>query len=295
MEKNMRSMTGYGKGVVHNENFEVTVEIKSVNNRFLDLTIRLPRELNHEEMPMREYIKKFVLRGKMNVFVNVRQNPQSESGLFINWDEVKKNFNQLKRIQETLQINDHVRLEHLLSFPEIFNPNLAEVAEAQLHPLIFQALEQAMQEFVRMSEREGQNILTDIKQRLERVENLTEEIQARAPENLKSEFDRLYRNVLNMIGEQKIDQARLEQEIAIISDRVDITEEMVRLKSHLDLFKKTLNNNGEIGKRLNFILQEMHREANTINSKTTLLDISHRVIKIKEEVEKLREQIQNIE
>ncbi len=291
----MRSMTGYGKGLSHNENFEVSVEIKSVNNRFFDLNIRLPRELNHEEMAIRDFLKKHVRRGKMNIFVNIRQNPQGESGLFINWDEVKKNFTQLKRIQETLGINEEVHLEHLLAFPEIFNPNLEEVAEKQLHPLIFEALNFAVREFVRMSEGEGHNILNDVTQRLAKVETLTHEIQEKAPQNLKSEFERLYRNVLNMIGEQKLDRSRLEQEIAIISDRVDITEEVVRLKSQLDLFKNTLNSKGEIGKRLNFILQEMHREANTINSKTTMLDISHRVIQIKEEVEKLREQIQNIE
>ncbi len=291
----MRSMTGYGKGIRHNENFEVTVEIKSVNNRFLDLNIRLPRELNHEEMAIRDFVKQRILRGKMNVFVNVRQNPQSEGTLFINWDEVKKNFNQLKSIQSTLGIHDEVRLEHLLNFPEIFNPNLEEVAEEQLHPLIFEALDEALNEFVQMSEREGQNILQDIVRRLERIENLTEEIHTLAPQNLQSEFDRLYRNVMNLIGENKLDQNRLEQEIAVISDRVDITEEVVRLKSHIDLFRKTLDASGEVGKRLNFILQEIHREANTINSKTTLLDISHRVIKIKEEAEKLREQVQNVE
>ncbi|RLD16454.1 YicC family protein [candidate division KSB1 bacterium] len=291
----MRSMTGYGKGMSQNENFEVTVEIKSVNNRFLDLNIRLPKELNHEEVGMRDFIKSKILRGKINVFVNIRENPQSESDLFVNWEAIKKNFNHLNAIRQTLGIKEAVRLEHLLSFPEVFNPNLEEIAQEQLHPLIMQALEAALDEFLRMSEREGKNILDDVRGRLQRIGLLTNEIEELAPVNVQDEFDRLYQNTLNLIGEKKIDKTRLEQEIAIISDRVDITEEIVRMKSHLDLFNKTLNTNGEVGKRLNFILQEMNREANTMNSKTTMLEISHRVIKIKEEVEKLREQIQNIE
>ncbi len=288
-------MTGYGKGMSRNDNFEVTVEIKSVNNRFLDINVRLPKELNHEEMAMRDFIKARVLRGKINVFVNIRENPQSESDLFVNWEAIKKNFNHLKAIRETLGIKEEIRLEHLLSFPDVFNPDLEELAEEQLHPLIFAALEQAMNEFLEMSRQEGANILADVNKRLQKVEDLTREIETLAPSNLQEEFDRLYRNTMNLIGEKKLDKTRLEQEIALISDRVDITEEIVRMKSHIDLFKKTLNTGGEVGKRLNFILQEMNREANTMNSKTTLLDISHRVIKIKEEVEKLREQIQNAE
>ena len=291
----MRSMTGYGKGMSRNDNFEVTVEIKSVNNRFLDINVRLPKELNHEEMAMRDFIKARVLRGKINVFVNIRENPQSESDLFVNWEAIKKNFNHLKAIRETLGIKEEIRLEHLLSFPDVFNPDLEELAEEQLHPLIFAALEEAMNEFLEMSRQEGANILADVNKRLQKVEDLTREIETLAPSNLQEEFDRLYRNTMNLIGEKKLDKTRLEQEIALISDRVDITEEIVRMKSHIDLFKKTLNTGGEVGKRLNFILQEMNREANTMNSKTTLLDISHRVIKIKEEVEKLREQIQNAE
>ena len=213
----------------------------------------------------------------------------------MNWEAIKKNFNHLKAIRETLGIKEEIRLEHLLSFPDVFNPDLEELAEEQLHPLIFAALEEAMNEFLEMSRQEGANILADVNKRLQKVEDLTREIETLAPSNLQEEFDRLYRNTMNLIGEKKLDKTRLEQEIALISDRVDITEEIVRMKSHIDLFKKTLNTGGEVGKRLNFILQEMNREANTMNSKTTLLDISHRVIKIKEEVEKLREQIQNAE
>ncbi len=291
----MRSMTGYGKGISRNENFEVSVELKSVNNRFLDLNVRLPKELSHEENPVRELVKSRIKRGKVSIFIKLKQNPQSESGAFINWEEVQKNYNQLKVIQEKLGLGDSIRLDHLLAFQDIFTPDLETIAEEQIHPLIFEALEKALEEFIRMSEREGRNIFADIEGRVKKIEKLTHEIQELAPQNLKSEFDRLYKNVLNLISEKNLENSRLEQEIAIISDRVDITEECVRLLSHIDLFKITLTSKDEVGKRMNFILQEMHREANTINSKTTMLEISHRIIQVKEEIEKLREQVQNIE
>ncbi len=291
----MRSMTGYGKGMARNDQFEVTIEIKGVNNRFLDLSIRLPKELNAEEVYIREAIKSRVHRGKVLVFVNVEQNPESSEELFIDWPALEKRYQQLLSIRQKLNLKDEVQLEHLLQFSELLAPNLEAVAETQIKPLITEALESALNAFIEMKEQEGRNILNDVQSRLKLVEKLTTEIQNMAPENVKKEFERLHENVRSLMEEQKIDVARLEQEIAILSDRVDITEECVRLSSHIDLFKKTLNNGGDMGKRLNFILQEMHREANTINSKTTMVEIAHRVITVKEEIEKLREQVQNIE
>ncbi len=291
----MRSMTGYGKGMARNDQFEVTIEIKGVNNRFLDLSIRLPKELNAEEVYIREAIKSKVHRGKVLVFVNVEQNPEGSEELFIDWPALEKRYQQLRSIRQKLNLKDEVQLDHLLQFSELLAPNLEAVAETQIKPLITEALESALNAFIEMKEQEGRNILNDVQSRLKLVEKLTTEIQNIAPENVKKEFERLYENVRSLMEEQKIDVARLEQEIAILSDRVDITEECVRLISHIDLFKKTLNNGGDMGKRLNFILQEMHREANTINSKTTMVEIAHRVITVKEEIEKLREQVQNIE
>ncbi len=291
----MRSMTGYGKAVSSNENFNVSVEIKSVNNRFLDISVRLPKELSSEEIFVREFLKNKVLRGKIFVYVNVEQNQQNGGELFIDWPAAEQKVKQLQALRDTFKLKEELKLTHLLMFPDLFSMDLEAVVEEQIRPLILDALEKALDEFLRMREQEGANLLKDLQTRMAKIQKLVEEIKKIAPKNVKIEFERLTRNVKNLIDEQSIDPARLEQEVAILSDRVDITEECVRLKSHIDLFQQTINKEGDIGKRLNFILQEMHREANTINSKTTILEISHKVITIKEEIEKLREQVQNIE
>ena len=291
----MRSMTGYGKAVANNEIFTVSVEIKSVNNRFLDMTVRLPKELSSEEIYIREFLKGKVIRGKIFIYVNVEQNQQNGNELFIDWQAAEKKVKLLQTIKEKFALNDEVKLNHLLMFPDLFAMDLEALVEEQIRPLILEALQTALQEFLRMREQEGANLLKDLKNTLNKIETLVKEIKTIAPENVQTEFERLFKNVKNLIEEQNIDQGRMEQELAILADRVDITEECVRLQSHVDLFKQTLNKPEDIGKRLNFILQEMHREANTINSKTTMLEISHKVINIKEEIEKLREQVQNIE
>ncbi|APF19530.1 Conserved hypothetical protein CHP00255 [Caldithrix abyssi DSM 13497] len=291
----MRSMTGYGKAVLSNEYFMVSVEIKGVNNRFLDLSVRLPKELSSEEIQVREFLKNKVIRGKIFVYVNVEQSQQNGSELFVDWQAAEKKVKQLNALRERFKLADELKLTHLLMFPELFAMDLESVVETQIRPLLLGALEKAAQEFIHMREQEGANLLRDMRQRMRKIEELVDEIKEIAPQNVKAEFERLYRNVQSLIEEQNIDRSRMEQELAILSDRVDITEECVRLKSHIGLFNQTVENDGDIGKRLNFILQEMHREANTINSKTTMLEISHKVITIKEEIEKLREQVQNIE
>lgn len=291
----MRSMTGYGKATSHNEWFTVSVEIKSVNNRFLDVSVRLPKELSSEEVLIREYLKGKVIRGKIFIYVNLEQTQQDGKELFIDWQAAEQKVQMLIALKERFQLDDNVKLNHLLMFPDLFTMDLQALIEEQIRPLILEALEKAMSEFLKMREQEGANLRQDFQQRLEKIDQLVNEIRQIAPDNIQLEFERLVKNVKNLIDDQKVDVGRLEQEIAILSDRVDITEECVRLKSHIDLFKKTIAMQEDIGKRLNFLLQEMHREANTISSKTTMLEISHKVITIKEEIEKLREQVQNIE
>ncbi len=291
----MRSMTGYGKAASNNEWFTVSVEIKSVNNRFLDVSVRLPKELSSEEIVIREYLKGQITRGKIFIYVDLEKTQPEGKELFIDWQAAEQKVQMLNTLKERFQLDDSVKLNHLLMFPDLFTLDLQNLIEEQIRPLLLEALEKASSEFLKMREQEGANLKLDLEKRLENIERLVNEIKQIAPDNIQHEFERLSKNVNSLIGEQKVDTGRLEQELAILSDRVDITEECVRLKSHIDLFKKTIAMKEDIGKRLNFLLQEMHREANTISSKTTMLEISHRVINVKEEIEKLREQVQNIE
>jgi len=291
----MRSMTGYGKARTASDSLEIAIEIKSVNSRYLDLSIKLPTSLSALEMRMREKIRESVIRGKISVFVNLKRGSISDSDTIIDDNKFQERHLLLKSLKNTLNLDDNITLDHLLSFPDIFELDLEALDPKLIQVLIDNTLIEALNAFNSMREMEGEHIKKDMQNRNAIITNLLDEVEKNSKLNVKMEFNRLLDGVHNLIANNKIDKDRLEQEIAIISDKVDITEECVRMRSHLNLFSETLVHNGEVGKKLNFILQEMLREANTMNSKTSDINVSHAVIKIKEEIEKLREQAQNIE
>jgi len=291
----MRSMTGYGKARTASDSLEIAIEIKSVNSRYLDLSIKLPTSLSALEMRMREKIRESVIRGKISVFVNLKRGSISDSDTIIDDNKFQERHLLLKSLKNTLNLDDNITLDHLLSYPDIFELDLEALDPKLIQVLIDNTLIEALNAFNSMREMEGEHIKKDMQNRNAIITNLLDEVEKNSKLNVKMEFNRLLDGVHNLIANNKIDKDRLEQEIAIISDKVDITEECVRMRSHLNLFSETLVHNGEVGKKLNFILQEMLREANTMNSKTSDINVSHAVIKIKEEIEKLREQAQNIE
>ena len=291
----MASMTGFGKGAAHNSMLEISCEIRSVNSRYLDLILRLPAEVNAFEKHIREQIKKYVSRGKVTLYVSVSQNKEATEELLIHTDKFKKAYKGLQALKTALDLKQDITIDHLLSFPDILTPDFSAIEQDELLRLLNSALDQALNSFNRMRAEEGKMLLDDMRQRIGYITALKREIDELSKGNVKKEFDRLYQNVLQLIGEKEIDRERLENEIAIISDRVDITEECVRLESHFELLNNTLNQEKEAGKKITFILQEILREVNTINSKNSLLEIQHRVIRIKEELEKIREQAQNLE
>jgi len=291
----MRSMTGYGLGGASDDLYQLTVEIRSVNNRYLDLLFRLPRELAAFEVPLREKAKQQVARGKLNINVSIGFVRSEEGSEHLNLPAIKRRFQALEEVKTSLGLSDEVRLEHLLHFSELFSEDLSDVDLERVEPLLFAAAEQALNALNQMREKEGAYLQEDMRRRLDTVTQLNQQIRRKGRSNIKKEFDKLLNNVLDLVDEKKIDRTRLEQEVAIIADRVDITEECVRLASHLEMFAKALEQQQETGKKLNFVLQEMHREANTMNSKTSDLQIAQWVIQMKEEIEKLREQVQNIE
>lgn len=291
----MRSMTGFGKSQKINQNLELEIEVRSVNSRYLDLSVRLPNALSAFEMPVRERLKESVIRGKVTVYANLKKVTVSENGESLDYSKIQESYNQLKNVKELLNIDEDIKLSHLLSMGDLFEPDLENIDEAKLLSIILAALDQALDAFNKMRDIEGTYILQDMLKRNIHISELLEMVEKKSKLNKKQEFDRLLENVKNLIAQDKIDQDRMNMEIALIADRVDITEECVRMHSHIKLFEGTLKQKGESGKKLNFILQEMLREANTMNSKTSDIEVSHNVIKIKEEIEKLREQAQNIE
>ena len=201
----------------------------------------------------------------------------------------------LNQIRKIAKIDEEVKLEHLLAFKDIISFEEDTTIDRNFEKSILELVQNTLSGLNQMRNIEGENLNKDIKSRLVSIQKNLQKIKPISKKNAKIEFDKLYKRLLSLIDEQKIDRNRLENELAIISDRVDIAEEIIRLQSHIDLFKQNLKAGSPIGKKLNFLLQEMHREANTISSKSTLLEISHNIVTIKEDVERIREQIQNIE
>ena len=288
-------MTGFGKAQSINKNIEVEIEVRSVNSRYLDLSIRLPNTISAFEMLIRDKIKEEVIRGKITVYVNLKISSYDESQTLIDNSKILERYNQLKSVKKLLKINENIKLSHLLTVSDLFELDLNTIDEKKLLDIIMKTLDQALNAFNVMRDTEGSHILKDMLERNNNITELLAFVEKKSKLNVQQEFNRQLENVKNMITQDKIDQDRLNMEIALIADRVDITEECVRMRSHINLFENSCKQNGESGKKLNFILQEMLREANTMSSKTSDIDVSHKVIKIKEEIEKLREQAQNIE
>ncbi|MGD9486912.1 MAG: YicC/YloC family endoribonuclease [Calditrichaceae bacterium] len=291
----MRSMTGFGRAGSRNNRFELNIEIRSVNNRYLDLNLRVPRFMALFENEIRDQIKSAVDRGKVSVFIDLREATGNDAELFFDSEKLKKRFNLLDQAKSSLGLEGSITMDHLMKFQDLFEVDFEHIDEKELKSLYRPAVKDALKQFNEMRESEGTFIYKDMVMRIASLSEFTDFVEEKGKLTVRSDFERLTSQVRELIGEQKMDESRLEQEIAIIADKVDITEECIRMKSHIKLFKETLEINSEAGKKLTFILQEMLREANTMNSKATDVQILHKVIQMKEEIEKLREQAQNIE
>jgi len=290
----MRSMTGFGKASSQNDLYELTVELRSVNNRYLELAIRLPREFSVFENKIRGIIKSNVLRGKLNVLISLNRSG-SDNTSAMDSDIAQKLYNELSRIAINLKLDGQVSIQDLLQFYNMSDASTIRMEDDTFLGLLEPALEEALAQINSMRDKEGGHLREDVVNRLTIIEDLSNAVAEKAKLNVQETFDKMVQNIQELIDTKKIDMTRLEQEIALISDKVDITEESVRMASHLKLFHQTIEKSGEVGKKLTFILQEMLREANTMNSKSAKVEIQHKVIRMKEEIEKIREQVQNIE
>ncbi len=292
---NLNSMTGFATVQTKYDDTEITCEIRSVNSRYLEISVKLPRVLADLENQLKDIIRKKVTRGKIMYSLNFSALTSELQNLKIDPGTVKTYMNLLEQMREAAGVDSPINLDHLLFFKDIISFEEDSHLNEELVEIIEKITEETLDKLNEMRTREGSNLKDDLAARLDKIERITGEVSVLGKDSPRVEFEKLYNRLLSLLSEDKIDRARLEQELAIISDKVDITEETVRMKSHIQLFRENLEAGSPIGKKLNFILQEMHREANTMSSKTTIVDISHRVVEIKEDVEKLREQIQNIE
>lgn len=289
------SMTGYAQLKQQTVAGEIDGEVKSVNSRYLEISFKLPRIFSSYEYALRDLVKNYISRGKVMIAINLTSISPDFSAVDLNMELLKAYHMQLNRIKEEFRLEEPVTLTHLLQFRDIFENNINEGNDETLLHELKNFLKVLMDKHRDARFTEGQELERDIRMRLEMIGKWLEEIKPMARENPRLEFERQKQRLFQLLEGNEIDENRLIQELAIISDKVDITEEIVRLESHLNEFKKIMESTEPVGKKLNFLLQEIHRELNTMGVKTTLVDISYRVVRMKEEAEKIREQIQNIE
>ncbi len=287
------SMTGYGKGSAQNENFNSEVEVKSVNSRFLEISLKLPTSLMNREYEIREFIKSKINRGKLSVIIQLKNNGSNNDSLFINKEKLKSYLSLVKELKKAAKISEKVKLDHLLNHADIFSTPDLELSDSEFH-LIKKALDSALVELLKMKKNEGKELTKDLIKRIKIIESQLEKIEKDTATAASEYFTKLKERISILISDINIDKDRLQQELAIIADKADITEECVRLRSHIKFFLESLNDS-EPGRKLNFLCQEMNREANTISSKSISTLTIHNSVFIKEEIEKIREQIQNLE
>ena len=288
------SMTGLGRGVAQSGDLTAETEIRSLNSRFLDISFRFPRDITVNEFELREEIKKYVSRGKLTVNIKLQFNEAELLENLLDGEALKSTIELLKKIKRDAGIDEKLSLDNLLSLQNFFFKEQEIDTENGL-TVIKESLVNALQDLKSMRDKEGAALEKDISARLKIILELVGKIEAVNKSSVKEYFSKLVERAEQLTNELKDNEMRLNSELALLVEKYDVTEECVRLKSHINMFRDTLKSEGEIGRKLNFISQEMNREANTINSKAISTDILHTGILIKEELEKIREQIQNIE
>ena len=291
----LRSMTGFGAAETENESYKVHVEVKSVNQRFLDLAFHMPRLLNVWEDELRNRIKEKAARGKMDVYVTLVDKREMEACVRVNHGLAKGYHGALNEISDLLHLPRNGDVTAIAAYPDVLVMEERTSLEGG-EEVLFPALEQALESLDAMRQREGMNIQQDFQQRLAELESMVDKVSALAPEIVEAYRQRLQKMMAELLADKDFDETRIIQETAIYADKVNYTEEIVRLKSHFQQFRQMVAAvEGPVGRKLDFLIQEMNREANTIGSKANNAAAAQIVVDIKSEIEKLREQVQNIE
>ncbi|MGA3244496.1 MAG: YicC/YloC family endoribonuclease [Bacteroidota bacterium] len=290
------SMTGFGRAEVAKRGITASVEVRGVNSRYLDVTTRLPRLLSQREKDIKEIVRGCVNRGNLVVSVSVEEESDAIAPVAVNKLAAKAYIKLLNDLRKAAKIKEKVRLEHLLKFSEVFEVPKDEQSDEQEWSVVEEALRSALDGFNTMRRNEGGELAKDLQRRIQWLNETVEKIERMSRERIPEERKRLHERIAQLVEDKSIiDQNRLELEIALLADKLDVTEECVRFRSHTKFFLETIANSDSAGRKLNFLVQEINREANTIGSKTNDAEIGHLVVQMKEEVEKIREQLQNIE
>lgn len=289
------SMTGYGRGEAARKGISVAIELRSVNSRFLEVTTRLPRSLSLRENEIKEIVRKKISRGKVNLLVTVEREKDGQLPLAINATAAREYYKLLNKLRKTVKLKESVKLEHLLRFSEVLEQPVLDGADEDEWEVVQKALDNALDDLALMRRNEGEELKKDFQERLAVIEQTLGRIEILSKEQVPTERTRLRERIQQILDNQTVDENRLEMELALMADRLDVTEECVRFRSHNKFFILALGDKEPAGRKLNFLVQEMNREANTIGSKSSASEIAHLVVGVKEELERIREQLQNIE
>lgn len=288
------SMTGFGNAEFEKDGVSYSSEVRSLNSKFLEISIKLPRVHSQRENEVRELVRKYINRGKILISASLER--VSGANLPIDIDEESlKYINQLfKKIKKVTKSKEKIKLEHFLHFSEIFQHKDEEISEIEFQNLL-SCIDLSIQKLMEMKIQEGKELEKDLLSRIETIERSVFQIEEIWSKKETEEFQKLKEKASKLLEDKEIDQQRLELELALLLDKMDITEECVRLKSHIKFFRESIEKNEPSGRRLGFLAQELLREANTISAKSSSAEISQIVVLIKEEIEKIKEQVQNIE
>lgn len=291
----IKSMTGFGRCEIVENDRKITVEMKSVNHRYLDINIKMPKKLNFFEAAIRSELKNYIQRGKVDIFITYEDYTESNICVKYNKDLAAEYLKYLKQMSEDFSLDNDVRVSVLSRYPEILCMEEQTIDEEELWKLLSRAVKGAAEGFVATRIKEGENLRDDLVSKLDGMLAHVEFITARSPDIITEYRQKIEDKVRELLGDAQVDESRLLTEVTIFADKVCVDEELVRLRSHIEMTRGNLLQGGSIGRKLDFIAQEMNREANTILSKANDLEISNRAIELKTEIEKVREQIQNIE
>ncbi len=288
-------MTGFGRCEVQREARKFTVELKGVNHRYLDINIRMPKKLNFFETAIRTLLKSYVTRGKVDIFITYEDSTQNQMAVKYNSSIAAEYLKYLRQMAEEFGLEDDIRVSTLSRYPEVFTMEEQTEDEEELWNGLKEALEGAFSHFVETRTAEGENLKKDILDKLSNLEVLIGYIEERSPQIIQEYRTKLEEKVHELLEDTQIEDSRIAAEVILFADKICTDEEVVRLKSHIRHMRSTLEEEEGIGRKLDFIAQEMNREANTILSKANDLEVSNHAISLKTEIEKIREQIQNIE
>ena len=291
----IKSMTGYGsaKGTV--EDLEIRVELKSVNNRYLDTSVRLPRSFLFAEEMVKSHVQKHISRGKVDVFINVDSSAAGDMTVKVNEALLKGYVDAIRHIAVEYDLSDDLTAQSVSRFPDVLTVEKKDLDAEAISAGMEKIVEEALKDFDAMRTREGEKLRDDVLTRLGTIRGLVETVEEKAPETVASYRRRLEQKMAEVLGTAGIDENRILAEAAIFADHIAVDEETVRLRSHMAQLTGMINGNSPTGRKIDFLIQEFNREANTIGSKCQNSEIAHVVVDLKSEIEKIREQIQNIE